>query len=305
MKNKWYENISRQIRKEKSQLTREQMKKIQEVYKNAFDNISKQLEKGGEKELDSIFLQNYKKELSKELKLLKQELAELTEDATKSGAKLGTKLSESITKEMLLRAGIIDDSNFIGSFNKIQDNVVRDIISGGLYKDHKTLDERIWKLVNKNGEQIQDVIAQGMAEQKSAVKLAADLEEFVKPAAQRSVDWNEIYSQISKNVMYNAQTLARTVINHSYQNATIQSSQDNPFIEGIRWESAMQHGRTCEECMDRDGVVFPKDEVPLDHPNGMCTMIPEIPKSLEEIGNEIGRWINGEENEELEEWFNR
>ena len=305
MKNKWYENISKQIRKEKTKLTIEQVKQVEEVYKKAFDSIAKQLEKGGYKELDGIFLQSYKNELKKELKSLKQELTKLTENATHEGAKLGTKLNQELTKEMLLAAGILDDKDFKNNFNKIQDNVVRDIIKGNLYKDHKTLDERIWKLVNKNGQQIQDVIAQGMAEQKSAIKLAEDLEEFLKPAAQRSVDWGEIYADVSKNVMYNAQTLARTVINHSYQNATIQSTQDNPFIEGIRWESAMQHGRTCEECMDRDGVVYPKDEVPLDHPNGMCTMIPEIPKSLAEIGSEIGRWVNGEENKQLDEWYDK
>ena len=62
-------------------------------------------------------------------------------------------------------------------------------------------------------------------------------------------------------------------------------------------------GRTCELCMERDNQIFKINEVPLDHPNGLCTTVPEIPMSLEEIGTELRAWVDGEKNIKLDKWF--
>ena len=46
-------------------------------------------------------------------------------------------------------------------------------------------------------------------------------------------------------------------------------------------------------------------DLPLDHPwpNVLCTTVPEIPMSLEEIGTELRSWIDGEQNIKLDKWF--
>jgi len=98
--------------------------------------------------------------------------------------------------------------------------------------------------------------------------------------------------------------LARTSINHAYQTSSIQSSNMNPFVEGIQWRSAMIHGRTCELCMERHGQIYPIDDVPLDHPNGLCTMIPYIPKLLDEVATELRNWVDGGSNPKLDLWYN-
>lgn len=66
----------------------------------------------------------------------------------------------------------------------------------------------------------------------------------------------------------------------------------NPFVEGIEWQSALIHDRTCSLCEEMHGQIFPKDDVPLDHPNGLCSMLPVIEKSLEEAAEELrlGIW---------------
>lgn len=38
-------------------------------------------------------------------------------------------------------------------------------------------------------------------------------------------------------------------------------------------------------------------------PNGICTTIPVINQSLEEIGAELRDWIDGEENIKLDKWY--
>ena len=38
-------------------------------------------------------------------------------------------------------------------------------------------------------------------------------------------------------------------------------------------------------------------------PNGVCTTIPVINQSLEEIGAELRDWIDGKTNEKLDKWL--
>ena len=127
----------------------------------------------------------------------------------------------------------------------------------------------------------------------------------MKDPAKRDTTWGRCYPHLrNKRVDYNAMRLARTSINHAYQTSSIQSSNMNPFVEGIQWHSAMIHGRTCELCMERHGQIYPIDDVPLDHPNGLCTMIPYIPKSLDEVAIELRNWVDGGSNPKLDLWYN-
>jgi hypothetical protein len=66
----------------------------------------------------------------------------------------------------------------------------------------------------------------------------------------------------------------------------------------------MIHGRTCDLCRERHGQIFPVNDVPLDHANGLCTMIPYIPKSLDEVADELKNWLEGNSNSKLDMWYN-
>src|SRR5690606_26010367 len=157
---------------------------------------------------------------------------------------------------------------------------------------------------NEFEKDIQYTINQAILQKKTAIELASDLEKFVKDPAKRGSNWWKAYPHLkNKQVDYNAMRLARTSINHAYQTASIQSSNMNPFVEGIEWRSALIHGRTCEVCMERHGKIYPIDDVPLDHPNGLCTMIPYIPKSLDEVAAELRNWIDGSTNQKLDIWY--
>ena len=49
---------------------------------------------------------------------------------------------------------------------------------------------------------------------------------------------------------------------------------------------------------------FPPAEVPVTHPNCLCIQTAVIPKSLDEIGEEIGDQLKGGNNPNLDNWFN-
>lgn len=300
-----YEKIAKEIRKRVSKLTLQQQRELLQLYDDVIKELAKKASKSKSKSLTERWVKDYLEELKKARKELAKELNKSIKGYTTKAAKMGTEVEQQILSKAFKLAGIDPGDYFTTMFSQVQDKVVKDIISGNLYKDKRTLSHRIWNYTNEFGQDIQYMVNRGLLEKKSAIELAKDLEQFVKGPAKRETTWGKVYPNLkNKRVDYNAMRLARTSINHAYQTASIQSSNMNPFVEGIEWRSAMQHGRTCEVCMERHGKIYPIDDVPLDHPNGLCTMIPYIPKSLSEVADELRRWVDGEPNETLDLWYN-
>lgn len=299
-----YEKISKDIRKKVSKVTLSQQKEILSIYEDVIKELSSKAKKSRNKSLSQRWILDYKKQIKSTSKELNVNIKNQITSSIYKGSELGIQSQQLIFKEIFRLANIDPGNHFNTMFSKVNDNVVRDIISGKLYKDNKTLSSRIWKYSNEFQKDIQYTINKAILEKKSAIELAKDLEGFILDPAKRDSTWGTCYPKLkNKKVEYNAMRLARTSINHAYQNSTIQSSNMNPYVEGIEWQSALIHGRTCELCKERHGKVFPKDDVPLDHPNGLCTMIPFIPKSLEEVATELSSWLDGGDNHVLDSWY--
>lgn len=301
-----YEKIAKEIRKRVSRLTLQQQRELLQLYDDTVKELAEKASKAKSKSLTERWVKDYKKELEKARDELSKELIKSIKGYTTKAAKIGTEVEQQILSKAFKLAGIDPGDHFKTMFSRVQDKVVKDIISGNLYKDKRTLSSRIWSYGKEFEKNIQYTINQAILEKKSAIELAKDLEEFVKEPAKRETTWGKVYPNLkNKRVDYNAMRLARTSINHAYQTASIQSSNMNPFVEGIEWRSALIHGRTCDLCMDRHGKIFPIDDVPLDHPNGLCTMIPYIPKSLDDVATELRRWIDGGDNPVLDDWYDK
>lgn len=301
-----YEKIVKKIRKRVSRLTLQQQRELLQLYDDVIKELAEKVSKSKSKSLTERWVKDYLKELEKVKKELTKELNKSIKGYTTKAAKIGTEAEQQILLEVFKLAGIDPGDHFTTMFSRVQDKVVKDIITGNLYKDKRTLSHRIWNYTNEFGQDIQYMINKGLLEKKSAIELAKDLERFVKEPARRPTTWGKVYPNLkNKRVDYNAMRLARTSINHAYQTASIQSSNMNPFVEGIEWRSALIHGRTCDLCRERHGKIYPKDNVPLDHPNGLCTMIPYIPKSLDEVAAELRNWIDGSTNRKLDIWYNK
>ncbi len=310
-----YTEIVKQQRRQVAQLTLRQQYQLLNLYDDSIMNLSRRAEQDGIKELTKRWMMDYTKQLTEVRDNLEKKLNSQLENSIQDGAKIGTRAEQKIMGDIFKKANVTVPDSFSDMFSQVQDNVVKDIMSGELYKDNRTLSARIWNYGEDFERDIQYVINQAILEKKSAVELAKDLEKYVNEPAKRTTDWGKCYPRLkNKKVDYNAMRLARTSINHSYQTATIQSSQMNPFVEGIKWLSAFAHGRTCQLCIDRAtkdqyGLgpgVFPKDDVPLDHPNGLCTMAPHIKKSTMEVADELHNWLYGkEDNAVLDEWYQK
>lgn len=175
------------------------------------------------------------------------------------------------------------------AFSYVPDEIVRNLITGQVYDSGWSLSARIWGDNETTLKDIYQVMAKGLAENKSIYEIAKELESYVRPSAK--LPWNltakdgvRIYK---KQVDYNAQRLARTLVQHSYQQSFVAATKKNPFITEYIWRS--NGSRVCELCKARDGEHFKKDELPLDHPNGMCTMEPAV---AEDMIDQLADWFN-------------
>lgn len=190
------------------------------------------------------------------------------------------------------------ESGLNAAFSYIPNDVVQRLVTGQIYQSGWSLSQRIWSDSQQTQRDIYQVMARGLAEQKSIYEIAKDLESYVRPSAK--LPWNPVlamkntqtgrieYKRIyKKQVDYNAQRLARTLAQHSYQQSFIATTQNNPFITEYVWHS--NGSRVCDLCKARDGATFKKTELPMDHPNGMCVMEPVVVKDMVD---QLANWFN-------------
>jgi hypothetical protein len=184
------------------------------------------------------------------------------------------------------------------------------VTKGEIYKDGKNLSKRVWSNAARAGNDVQQIVTQGLASGMSAVDMAKMLEQYIDPKARKEWDFEQITEKLGRttahkyeNLEYNALRLARTTISHSATAGVRQWGKVNPYARKVQWHSVHAPGRTCQACRDLDGEVFPIEECPFDHPNGMCYQTIWYEDSLEEIADELRGWIDGEPNDVLDAWY--
>lgn len=190
--------------------------------------------------------------------------------------------------------------------------VVNQMIQGNIYHDGKGLSERIWDTAKTSGNKMSIAINSCIAQGMGAAEMSQNLKEFAM-GGHHTWSRNKIKEKLgpgyarkySGGLDYEALRLARTTLTHQAQIAVINSNKINPYLQFIKWHSEHQAGRTCQQCIDRDGKLFPIDEVPLDHPNGMCWIQPvysidgKTEATPEEIAKDMKAWAQGEKNSKL------
>lgn len=301
-----YQKAALEARGKVSKLTLDQEKQLLKLYEDSAQSLIQKASKAKDKSLTKRWLLDYSKEINRVKSELSYKIEGMTVSAIDTAAKIGVDTQRGVLKSILASANIDVGDHFTSMFSQVQKQAIKDIISGGLYKDNKTLSKRVWGASESFKNDIQYIVNRGIIEKKSARDLAKGLEKYVIDPTSRGPGWAKKYPKLKmKRASYSAQRLSRTAINHSYQTSTIKSSSMNPYVEGILWQSALIHGRTCEICRERHGMIFDVNNVPLDHPNGLCTMLPHIPKDSEDIAAELNKWLNGESNQVLDNWYDK
>lgn len=266
-----------------------QKKEIAALYENWADEIGERAKYYSHKSTaSSVVSERQMKELQKMLKTTSQEVSNEVYSKIKKNVYT---ISDAVVADNVkwLKSFGFSEQGLNAAFNYVPDEIVRNLITGQIYDSGWSLSQRIWSDNEQTLKDIYRVVAKGISENKPIYEIAKELEAYVRPEARlpwnlRAPDGVKIYK---KQVDYNAQRLARTLVQHGYQQSFLATTQHNPFILEYIWRS--NGSRVCKLCLSRDGVHYKKDELPMDHPNGMCTMIPDV---ADDMIDQLADWVN-------------
>lgn len=284
--------IFKNSEKVRDSITESQKKEIANLYNDWANEIGKMAEYYARKETSSAPVsERYYRELQKQLRTTSQEVS--NEVYKKIRGNMYT-VSDAVVADnvnWLKQFGFSEDG-LNAAFSYVPDSVVRSIVTGQVYESGWSLSERIWGNNEQTMKDLYRIVAGGVAQQMPIKDISKQLEQYVRPGAAKQ--WNLVDKDGRKiyprQVDYNAQRLARTLVQHSYQQSFDAVNRKNPFVTDYIWNA--NGSRVCELCLSRDGQHFKKDELPLDHPNGMCTMEPNVDINMED---KLVEWFNSED----------
>lgn len=273
----------------KAAIIASQQKEIAKFYEDWADEIGERAKYYSHKSnVSALVSERYYKELQKQLRATSQQVSNKVYKKIKGNIYL---ISDAVVKDNIdwLASFGFSMEGLNAAFSYVPDEIVRSLITGQIYESGWSLSQRIWSDNEKTLKDIYQVMAKGLAENKPIYEIAKDLEAYVRPGVR--LLWNLTAPDgvriFKKQVDYNAQRLARTLVQHGYQQSFVAVTKNNPFITEYVWRS--DGSRVCELCKARDGQHYKKDELPLDHPNGMCTMEPVVVKNMVD---QLADWFN-------------
>lgn len=285
---------------EKIALTEQTSKRIQLIYKQSAQEIEKKLQnlpmRVPSDALKKLYLENLLKDINKSSESFNRLIESTIRNSGEQSGLIAIEAGNKAVKSLGL--------DIKGAYSYIPRQEMLNIASGKLYGEKWSLSQAIWKSGLRTKSDIQNVVAKGLAENKPIKDIADDITKYVDPTARKPWDWSKVYPGTAQQVDYNAQRLARTMIQHAFQTSMVQSQRYNPFCQGIIWHSVGIHGRTCEECMERDGNVYPVKDLPLDHPNGLCYFEPAL-DSMNTVADRLADWVNGKDDPELDTYVSK
>lgn len=269
----------------KQEVSAHQAEEIKDIYKKQSKEIQLKASslKNDKSGLRAIQIAQLQDSVDKSLSTITKQISAAVKNNSEIVVGAVTNDAKKFAQQIGLKAG--------EAYAKVPEKIVKQITTGQVYQKGWTLSKALWKDENQNRQAIQNLIASGVVANKSTYDIAKSVEQYVDPTAKKPWNWNKVYPNSTKVIDYNAQRLARTMVNHAYQQGVKESIKDNPFIDLVRWLSAMSH-RSCEMCKTRNNKLFEKDKVPLDHPNGMCTLAPYVEYDLESYAVVIKEWKN-------------
>lgn len=273
-------------------VTKEQQEYIESAYKKWSEDVLKQAEYYGKLTTSSSSVsQVYYQQLYKQMQAQSKEIANGVYTNIVDGM---AKVSDAVVKDAVDWASSfgISKKGLDAAFSYIPQSTVNSLITGSVYgkPGSWSLSAAIWGDNEKTLKDIYSIMSQGIAMQMPIEDIANKLSQYVSPTKQ--LMWTgpngmRIYKHA---VDYNAQRLARTLVQHTYQQSFVAATKDNPFVTEYVWNA--NGSRACPICIDRDGTHYDKDKLPLDHPNGMCTMEPVVDDN---IVDKLANWVNGDD----------
>ena len=284
----------KQVERKRNLYTKTIDKAIMQLYKKVGEEYSKKI--AANPNIDNNTLKEHEEYFKKEYEKVAKSLESTLKSKMKRMVNDTVKAQEDNINDLCKKYKLDFGTTFQDKFSKVNEDALRMLVSGKVYKDKVSLSGRIWN----NKKKVDEHIAFLLAQKKHPMDIARELEQYVNPAARKYTN-AEGYKYTGRQVEYNSLRLARTYINHAYQEAARDTSEANPFIKKLVWKSS-HHKNMCGLCGSRDGKEYDPKDMPLDHPNGFCSFTYKT-DSLEDTAEQLKKWMNGESNKDLDKWY--
>ena len=290
---------------------------IKQIYVRAAGRLEQQAAGAKDESLTKRWQEDYARSVRREIARINGEI----ETAITSGMDRAARIRADGAGEYLERAlgaaGYRLSDSFSDVLSRCRTDALEALIGGKMYSDGRILSQRIWSADGRLQGGIEEILAQGIAQQQSTYQIARALEAYVNPKAACPTDWRNLYpdTPFEMKVDYNATRLARTAINHVYWQTGINAAHENPFCKAMHWELSDAHYERqvahwgedeCDEyARHEEGLGrgnFPIDRLPRPHPNCLCIQWEVLPEP-EEAAERFEAWMNGAEDPALDTGF--
>lgn len=273
-------------------VTKEQQAYIEEAYKKWSEDVLEQAEYYSKLTTGSSPVsQAYYQQLYQQMQAQSKEIANGVYTNITNGM---AQVSDAVVKDAVdwMSGFGFSKKGLDAAFSYIPQSTVNSLITGSVYgkPGSWSLSAAIWVDNEKTLRDIYSIMGQGIAAQMPIEDIAKKLSQYVDPNKQLSWTGPNGMRIYKHAVDYNAQRLARTLVQHTYQQSFVAATKDNPFVTDYVWIA--NGSRVCPICADRDGTHYKKDKLPLDHPNGMCTMEPVVD---DKMVDKLANWVNSED----------
>lgn len=293
-------NPFRYSEKQRDKIVKSQDRQIKNVYREGYQQTKEMFKFMSNRNVSSeslqrIYLNMMEKQINQNFELVDKQVERIV--TNNMDKMVGVVLENNQT--YLNTIGLNDAMNI----RKMRFDATNAVLNGSIYKDNNwNLSSAIWGDSKSRQREINKIIANGIVEKKDITQIAKDLQKYVNPDKINLIKIPGVRGKID----YNALRLARTSVQHAYQKAFVDATINNPFIDAYRWVTSGANN-VCGLCIEREtedkyGLgpgIFPKDQLPLDHPNGNCTFEIVVSMTDDEIADAIADWYLGEGDEDM------
>lgn len=245
---------------------------------------------------------------------INKRLDEVTRGAINTATDSQTAIDKRFYNETVLAVAPnqVTKSGITALLSGVNRRVVLSLV-GRLWGDGYSYSDRVWRSARGFEDKIKRIITEGLARGRDVVKIARDIEVYVKDGAATAAkrwgdlqkDTNEWNRRIGRaNVDYNALRLVRTELGASLQDAAAWQGDFNPGANGwYDWVriNTIEWGCECPD-LAANGP-YRKEDIPArPHPNCLCEIRPQLRDQKEFIGS-LKSWASGSSVGYLDEWY--
>ena len=310
-------------RAEATRKIREADREVVRIYRKALDDMTRKARAAGEGTASRRWAEEMQRTYKRRISEMAGDIEGTITDAMQETAKIPAKSGAERMSEIYFKAGgRLSAETFSDMYARVPEEAIRAVISGRAYLDGKSLSGRIWTQAGRLEGGINEIIKQGLAQQKGTAEIARELEQYVNPSAHETIAERrervkrQAALPFAGNIEYNCQRLARTSINHAFFLATKEYAALSPFCKAIHWELSDDHferqvlpfgADICDEYATHDAGLgignWPVEGVPLPHAQCLCCQWPEESGTLDECAERLGAWLSGGEDAELDKAY--